>query len=185
MVEEIDIRQAIQEILPETVREGVMYLQKAIADKRVVNTHELLNSVDYVIHEETTGMLGSIFFTDYGRYRDMKNLRWAGKMPPVEEMVAWIKEIGLGKFAWIPGYEATGKVPTMDQAIRRLSWSISKALGSVPVVKKKYTGTWYNENVMKMVNVTRKRILDRVAEIVASNISGAASDIVSIPIIEE
>lgn len=180
MTEEIDIRQAVQEILPETVRDGVIYLQRAIADKRIVNTAELLSSVDYVVMQETAGMVGSIFFTDYGRYRDMKNLRWNGKMPPVEELEKWVRATGIGKFAWIPGYETTGKVPTESQAVKALSWSIAKAIGSVPVVKKKYSGTWYNEKVMKLVNITRVRILKRVTEIVAKNVAGAASDEVTI-----
>lgn len=179
-ITEQDIRQAIRDILPETVQDGVMYLQKALADKQIVNTQELLNSVDHVIREETSGMVGSIFFTDYGRYKDMKNLRWNGKMPPVEELIEWIKGIGLGKFAWIPGYESTGKVPSESEAIRRLAWSFAKAMGSVPVTKRKYAGTWYNENVMKLVNVTRVRILRRVTEIVAKNVAGEAADVIEI-----
>lgn len=170
-----DIRQAIREILPETIAEGVAFFQKAIANKDVVATADLMNDIEHVITEEAEGVVGSINFHEYGRYRDMKNLRWAGKAPPIEELQAWVKLKGVNNFAWVPGYEATGRIPTESVAIRRLASAISKSMGSVQVTKRKYSGTWYNETKMKLVNVTRRRILDRVAELLAERVAGELS----------
>ena len=164
-----DIREAIREILPVTIAEGVAYFQKAIADKRIVATEELLNEFEHVILEESNQIIGSINFNEYGRYRDMKNLRWAGKAPPIDELREWVKVKGVSDFAWVPGYEASGRVPTESIAIRRLASAISKSMGSVAVTNRKYKGTWYNETKMRLVNVTRARILNRVAELAAKN----------------
>lgn len=170
------IREAIREILPETIAEGVGYFQKAIADKRIVATEELLNEFEHVILEESNQIIGSINFNEYGRYRDMKNLRWAGKAPPIEELREWVKVKGVSNFAWVPGYEASGRVPTESIAIRRLASAISKSMGSVAVTNRKYSGTWYNETKMKLVNVTRARILNRVAELTAKHTAGAFNE---------
>lgn len=170
-----DIRQAIREILPETIAEGVNYFQKAIADKKVVASEDLMNDIASAIQEEGEAVIGSINFHEYGRYRDMKNLRWGGKAPPFEELVEWVKLKGIDNFAWIPGYEASGRIPSESIAARRLASTISKAIGSVGVTKRKYSGTWYNETKMRMVNVTRARILARVAEIVVKRTAEAAA----------
>lgn len=161
-----DIRIAIREILPETINDAVAYFQKAIAEKGIVATEALLHDFTTAIHEEGETIVGSITFHDYGRYRDMKNLRWAGKAPPFEELVAWVKVKGVNNFAWIPGYEKSGRVPTESIATRRIASAISKSIGSVKVTSKKHKGTWYNENKMKLINVTRARILSSVAELI-------------------
>lgn len=162
-----DIREAVREVLPETVADAVAYFQKAIAEKRVIATEDLKNDIEHIISEESEGMVGSISFHEYGRYRDMKNLRWAGKAPPFEQLVEWVKVKGVDNFAWIPGYESSGRVPSDSIAARRLASTISRAIGNIGVVKRKYHGTWYNENKMRLVNVTRARILNRVTELVA------------------
>ena len=172
-----DIRQAIREILPETIAEGVVFFQRAIANKQVVANADLMNDIEHLITEEAEGVVGSINFHEYGRYRDMKNLRWAGKAPPIEELQAWVKLKGVSNFAWLPGYEATGRIPTESLAIRRLASAISKSMGSVQVTRRKYSGTWYNETKMKLVNVTRRRILDRVAELLAQRVASQINDI--------
>jgi hypothetical protein len=66
-------------------------------------------------------------------------------------------------------------VPSESIAARRLASAISKSIGSVGVSKRKHNGTWYNETKMKLVNVTRARILNKVANIVAERIAKAST----------
>jgi hypothetical protein len=175
-----DIRQAIREIVPETIAEGVAYFQKAIANKDVIASADLQNDIDFILIEESDGLMGSINFHEYGRYRDMKTLRWAGKAPPIEELEAWVKLKGVSSFAWIPGYEASGRVPTESIAIRRLASAISKSMGSVQVTHRKFKGTWYNETKMRMVNVTRARVLARITDLIAKRAAEEATIVVEI-----
>lgn len=165
-----DIRLAIKEILPDVIADGVQYFQKAIQKKQIINTADLMNEIAGTIQEEAESVIGTINFHEYGRFRDMKYLRWAGKAPPVDELQQWVLDKGLSSFAWVPGYEATNRVPSESQAARRIASAISRSMGSVEATKKKYNGTWYNETKAKMINVARARILNRVSELITQRI---------------
>lgn len=170
-----DIRKAIREVLPSTLAESVVYFQRALADKGLVSSAELMNSFASALQEETEAVVGSVNFLDYGRYKDMKTLRWAGKAPPPDELEKWVKQKGINNFAWIPGYEKSGRVPVESIAVRRLASTISKAIRSVGVVDKKYSGTWYNSTKARLVNVTCARILNRVSELIAKKTAEMAT----------
>lgn len=164
-----DIHQAVRAILPQVIMDGVQHFQKAIEGKRIVNTADLLNQITSQIKDEAEAVIGSITFNEYGRFRDMKYLRWAGEAPPVDELEKWVLDKGISSFAWVPGYEYATKIPSDTKAARRIASAISHSMGSVEATKKKYSGTWYNENKMKMINIARVRILKRVSELITQN----------------
>lgn len=59
-----------------------------------------------------------------GKFRDIKALAYK-KQPPVEDLEAFVKTVGIGKFRFVPGYQGSNRVPTQDEAIRRIAWGIA------------------------------------------------------------
>lgn len=165
-----NLREAIEEILPEVAADAMRFFQKAIADKKLVFSEELMRDFELNIIKEAESVSAEIRFQAYGRFKDMKSLRWAGAMPNLDALEKWIETIGVQNFAWIPGYENTGHVPADNIAIRRLRNTIAHAIHSVPITEKKYSGTWYNETKMRMLNVARRRILDSAAKLIADHV---------------
>lgn len=165
-----NLREAIRDILPEIVSDGVKYYREAILKYKIVNTGDLMNDITHSITEDAEGIIGHINFHEYGRYRDMGMLRWAGANPPIDELEKWVLAKGVGSFAWVPGYEKSNSVPSESRAARRIASAIAYEFGRVDGVKKTYSKTTYNATIMKMVNVARVRVLNRVTEIITRNI---------------
>lgn len=104
-------------------------LQKLIANvkrKKLTSTNQLLSS----LNQETRSQLEqaitiiSFGFEEYGRYWDMKTNTWT-KQPPIEDIINWIKERGLGKFGADPN--PNKKKPKSDQRrINEIAWGIAR-----------------------------------------------------------
>jgi hypothetical protein len=154
-----EIQTAVAEILPDVIAEAVVYFQKAIADKEIINTADLSNSVHGAMTSET---VGQITFNDYGRFRDMKSLTF-NEVPNIGLIEAWVKAKGVSNFAWVPGY-AIGSVPTETIAIRKIASAIAQHMASIVTIKRKDKG-WYNSGKANMINVTRSRVTERVAQL--------------------
>jgi hypothetical protein len=166
---EKSIRVAIEEILPQAAAEGMAFFQKAITAKKLVFTEELVREFELSIQKEADSVSAEIRFEAYGRFKDMKYIN-RHNTTNIEALEKFVEEVGISKFAWIPGYEASGRVPADNIAKRRLAWAIAASFTKVGIIQRKYSGTWYNETKMRMVNVARRRILDRATEILAKEI---------------
>jgi hypothetical protein len=168
---EKSIRAAIEEILPQVAAEGMAFFQKEIASKKLVFTEQLVREFELSIQKEADSVSAEIRFEAYGRFKDMKYIN-RHKTTNIEALEKFIEEVGLSNFAWIPGYENSGHVPADSIAKRRLAWTIASSFTKVGIIERKYSGTWYNQTKMRMVNVARRRILNRAVEILANGIAG-------------
>ena len=74
-------------------------------------------------HVATMGIL----FEQYGRIKGMKGISRT-KAPPIEEMEAYVKNLGVSHFQYVPGYKH-GYFPLASKtAINRIAWSIARAV---------------------------------------------------------
>jgi hypothetical protein len=104
-------------------------LSQAIQAKGLVLTEELLRSLQTQVVQASAQHVASmgVAFEQYGRIKDMKGIDRT-KAPPIEEIEAYVKKVGLSKFEYIPGYTDRSKVlPTSSQAINRIAWGIARA----------------------------------------------------------
>lgn len=151
------------EVLEEVTADSLLYFQRALASKGLVLTAELMQSFRYHIIRNAESMAAEIEFRDYGRYRDMKWLRYGNGMPPIDAMEFFVDKIGVNNFAFVPGYKANRRVPTVNNAIRRIAAGVSFSKKGRSV-QRRYQGTWYNTPKMHMVNVAKYRLKQRTSE---------------------
>lgn len=157
-----DLRELQSEELAAVVADAVGYFRDAIEAKGLVFTESLRDDFESFMVANSTVIAAEIHFNAYGRYKDMKTLHWGEAPPPLAAMIAFVEKVGVGKFAWVPGYEASGNVPTESVAIKRLARAIQYSFTRV-ITTRKYNGTWYNETKARMVNVARRRIFEVTA----------------------
>lgn len=160
-MEEGNIIQASDSIIDDLAADGLQVFQRAIEKAGLVLSSELLNEWSSVVSKSDDLLAVEWQFNMYGRFKDMKSLRYT-QMPPIEAFEKFVEKVGVDKFAWVPGYDSKQSVPT-EIAINRIAWGIAKHRMAVPVVKRSGPG-WYNENVMKLVNKARYMIRQKTAE---------------------
>ncbi|QHV97940.1 hypothetical protein [Spirosoma endbachense] len=153
----------------EIAREAVEAFRRNIEAAGLELTDELKQDFQYHVLRSVNMLTMEFDFRHYGRFKDMSQLRWGIHMPPVEAMEFFIEKVGLGKFAYVYGYEGK-QVPTVKNATRRLAWAIAMGRRRVPSVKRDYRGTWYNDGKMKVINAAKQRVRWRASEWIALNL---------------
>lgn len=144
------------EVLEEVTADALLYFQRALASKGLVLTAELMQSFRYHIISNAQQVSADIEFRDYGRFKDMRRLRYQGQ-PPADAMEFFVNKIGVNNFAFVPGYKADRRVPTVNNAIKRIASGVSFSKKG-RTQNRKYSGTWYNETKMDMINVAKGRL---------------------------
>lgn len=164
-----DILDIGNEIIEDITKDAVAMFKKALQEHRLILTDELRDSFQYHIVRTADLLYSEIQFRMYGRYKDMSEIKFSAHMPPIEAMEFFVDKVGVEKFAWVPGYDKKDSVPS-DIATRRIAWAIAKHYTRVPSIKRGYRGTWYNENVMRMINNARKQLRWRTSEWISSQV---------------
>ena len=156
-----DYQDEFKRILDEEVSDyaarALQLLAQAIQAKGLVLSEELLNSLRTEVvgataqHVATMGVL----FEQYGRIKDMKGLNRT-KAPPIEEMEAYVKKVGINHFDYVPGYKH-GQFPLASKtAINRIAWGLARAqLRDNAQVKPK---SWFSKTFYSSIN----RFIDAV-----------------------
>jgi len=129
-------------------------------------------------------------FGKYGRFKDVKYLEyangwdsvnnkgkkysgeeWADNELPevVQAMIRYIREIGLDKFKYIPGYKnAKNKLPTTNRAIRRLAWTLAAARLRKGRIRNKKQKQWYAKSMGAIINEVQPLIAQRMGELLTN-----------------
>lgn len=161
------LEQEAREMLEDITRDAITYFEAAITSKGLVLTQELRDSLKMEVISGIGTMQAAtvIHFQGYGRYKDMKVLSYKDLMP-VEALEKFVERIGVGKFAWIPGYEKQGRtMPITSRAIQRIAAGIVYGMQKKPTVNQGKRHAWYNRTKADFLNVTRRRLLERGREI--------------------
>ncbi|MEZ0607834.1 hypothetical protein ACAW74_04920 [Fibrella sp. WM1] len=125
-----EFESAATEIVGRVVAEAQITMQRKLQAAGFVLTGDLLNSMRHeslVIGRDLYAEM-SLGFAGYGRFKDMRKLLY-NKMPPIEVLEDYVREIGLDNFKYVPGYLLGARYRTLhipeSRAINRIAWGIA------------------------------------------------------------
>jgi hypothetical protein len=159
-------------VLEEITADALMYYQRALQAKGLVLTGDLLQSFRYRIIQTATQVVAEIELLEYGRFKDMRRLRY-DSFPNIDALEEFVQKIGPDNFAFVPGYGPDRRVPTIPNAVRRIAMGIGFSRAN-QIVTRKFSGTWYNETKMNMVNKSKGRLAERLGEWFAAQVRRSA-----------
>jgi hypothetical protein len=176
-----EYKDQIAEMLAEVSREAVTRFENAIESKRLIFSQELKQSFDFSIMRGAEEIASEITFRSYGRFKDMKKISYLGHDTSEATAQAYFKQIayfvektGVEKFAWVPGYE--GKHSPSVKDISRIANAIVRSRKAAVDIRRGYSGTWYNENKMGMINAAKKRLGQLSSEWIANQVKKQLKD---------
>lgn len=156
-------------------------LQAALHKQNLELTGELQNSLHGEISTAGADLQGQLklYFTDYGRFQDMK-FRYTGKMPPFDVMLQYVRKVGVEKFKYVPGYPM-GVIPTgISQskfgagnriAENRIAWGLSHSRVAPKNSSKKYgTRKWYAKIFWSSIDELIEMLMGRVKKMTTNEI---------------
>ena len=102
-------------------------LQRVVKRKKLVNTGQLLQSLDESTRTDLGKVLTAIDFAykDYGRYLDMKS-NFYSSQPPVDAILEWVRKKGVGFFGADP-HPYKRKVKTTQRRMNEIAWGIARS----------------------------------------------------------
>ena len=147
-------------------------LDAAIKKQGLVLNGDLLSSLHGEIHSAGADLDGqlSLYFTDHGRYQDMKH-RYQGKMPPIEAMIRYVEKVGIEKFRFIPGYKE-GKKPKDERKIaNRIAWGLSMSRIAPKNSGKTYgKKKWYAKTFWGSIDELIEMLLGKTAKLTTQQV---------------
>lgn len=129
------------------------YQDNLILHNRIASG-DLLNSVEYVIDRDGYTYTVSLMLKDYWYF--VENGRKAGKMPPMDAILSWIKAKPV-----LPRPNAEGKLPTPQQ----LAFLIARKIGE--------EGTEGTQDLRKATDTIWDTFEDRLYEAIDADVDAA------------
>lgn len=139
--------------------EGIKMLQEKLEQEGLDLTGDLKRSIFREVRQNNQAWLTEVAmqFEAYGRFKDMKQLRYT-KQAPVEVFMEFARKVIDGKvkkdgrpFQFVSGWKPHGSFPKdKELAIRQLGWAMARSRLYEPIVLRKGKG-WYIRNYMKEI----------------------------------
>ncbi|WP_020603131.1 hypothetical protein [Spirosoma spitsbergense] len=141
-----DVAKILDQYIIQAERAFVARVQAA----GLVLSGELLNSFRHEAATIGEGYVSAkLQMASYGRIKDLQQLNYS-RTPPLLALENYVEKVGIGHFAYVPGYP-TGVFPrTEAQAIQRIAWAYKMSLQRKPNVKRGYRGI-YSDPLLKDV----------------------------------
>jgi hypothetical protein len=164
----------VDEVLKEWAPYVVGILREALKARGLILTEDLYDSFKWDLMKATAAGVAEarLSFRTHGRWRDMRTIR-NFKQPPVDViMEEFVKQIGVSKFKYIPGYENSRNVPVDSRVMRRIAWGISRG-----ILKKNTTKArkWYSKNFYGAVETLIENLMAKyqlaTSETVVNNLN--------------
>ena len=189
---ESEINKLLEDALPYLQQMAVEELHRRIGKYDLKLTDDLYNSFKTLVLNGAAQVQKEILisFNMYGRYKDLKYVAYDNFTKPnnkgkkygnsdddapalVEAMEEMIKEVGISKFKYVPGYTTNGsnRMPVTTRAIKRLAWTLAVDRLRKPRVRNRKKG-WYNEARAAIVNKGSAELAKRI-RVLALNINTA------------
>jgi len=155
---------------------GLELLQKMIANvqrQKLTTTKQLLSSLSQETRSQFEQAITTIAFgfEEYGRYFDMKSNRWS-KQPPIEDIIKWVTERGVGSFGADPSPNKI-KAKSTQRRINEIAWGISRKRLRNHKWKQR---PWFQSTFYKAINALQEELLlgfqDRTIEAIKESLSG-------------
>lgn len=137
-------------------------LIKSAKRKKLVNTKQLLDSLDSETRSDLARISTSIHFAfeEHGRYLDMKKIFYDSQ-PPVEKILEWVKSRGLAFFGEDPN-RYKNKLKTDERRMNEIAWGIARKRAK----QKRFQQNrrWFQSNFYKSLNALQEELLLGVAD---------------------
>jgi len=164
------IEQVADYFAERTVQEWIQNIKK----KKIVNTRQLLNSLD----SDTRADLGRMVtvmqfsFEEYGRYLDIKKKRWT-EQPPVGKILEWVEKKGLASFGPDP-YPNKTKPKTPERRKNEIAWGIARSIAIKRTGPKRKP--WFQSTLYKSLNVLYEELSLGVQDRTVEDMKAALTD---------
>lgn len=150
------------------VAEASIVMQRKIKAAGLVLTGELMDSLRHqtVVVGRDLYAEFSIGFAGYGRFKDMRQLLYE-KMPPVDVMEAFVKQLGVEAFDYVPGYltDRKKRVDLPDsRAINRIAWGVARSRIFTAKIRHYKRNAFYNPTRGKLIYETSYKLLESLPE---------------------
>lgn len=148
--------QFINIILEEWASQLIRQRRENVRKTKSVASADLLNSYDFEIRKATLEQTARalISFEDTGRFLDLKRINRRNKQIPVEEIKAWILDVGIEKFKKTTPDD--GRKPISNQRfLNDLAWGI---------VRKKKTKRHRRRKLQKGINESLSILIEEILE---------------------
>lgn len=170
--------QAFSKEIHEEVQRWVVALfavfKANIAAKKLQLTGELKDSFQSFVTQNAQQLATKlqVKFAQQGRFQDMRAVTYT-KRPPLDVMEDFVREVGLGAFDYVPGYNDRFPI-SQDKAIRRIAWGIRESFfqkGQILQKKRwRYAKSFYAE-VSDLRDRLQILLLDHTAKFTTSNLT--------------
>lgn len=150
------VLKTIEELANYFALETVQKLARNIRRRKLVNTSQLLNSLDSESRSDLARVVHvlSFAFEEYGRFYDMRSTRWQ-QQPPVEKILEWVKKRGVNFFGQDP-YPYKNKVKTSERRMNEIAWGIARNRANVRTGPKRRP--WFASTFYKSLNALQEEI---------------------------
>lgn len=145
--------QQLEKIVERELRDWSAYVLLVLARKmtaaKLVLTGDLLRSLHAQFIQGSAGLATArLIFEDAGRIRDMRRLNYS-KQTPIDVIEAYVKQIGLSKFKYVPGYKKGTFPLTQSIAINRIAWGIAVSRTQENRIRRK---PWFNKTFYSQID---------------------------------
>ncbi|TAF48686.1 MAG: hypothetical protein EAZ63_03810 [Runella slithyformis] len=162
------------EVLEELLPDWVDAYQQGIEQEGYKLTQELMRDFRYKIVRSTGIVSAEIEFRKYGRYKDMRQLRFR-RLPDLDAIVDFVMKAGVENFAFVPGYQSAMRAPTVSKAVQRVAAGVAFGFLQRGNVKRDGKG-WYNTTTMKQLNNAKGALRRGVNRWFARELKKSAED---------
>lgn len=139
---------------------------EAVRKEEAIASKELLQSYEFEIRKATIAQAGAalIAFQEQGRFLDMKRIDRGTYQIPIDDLIKWIKDVGLHAFRYLPSNQK--KPLTGDRLLNELAWGISRTIKKKKRTKKRRRklGVGFEDSLEDLIDELREGFLDRTIE---------------------
>jgi hypothetical protein len=123
-----DFQRILDEEVGDYANRALVQLAAAIQKKGLVLSEDLLRSLQAEVVAASSQYVASmgINFEQYGRIQEMKGIKHT-KAPPIKEIEAYVRKVGIEKFAYVPSYGFNSRPVGLGRTINRIAWGIARA----------------------------------------------------------
>lgn len=163
-----EFEKAATNVIEVLMAESVKVMQFKLQQDGFVLTAELLRSIQKqsIIEGRSLYAEFSIGFKGYGRFKDMRRLLY-NNLPPIDVLEEYVREVGLDKFKYVPGYLLGAKYRVLhipdNRAINRIAWGIGVNRLKMGV-KGKRRNTFYNTSRGHLIYETSNKMIAALGE---------------------
>jgi hypothetical protein len=134
-------REAAQ-ILDAYIQKAEQAFQSRIQAAGKVLTGELLRSFRRTAAREAGDFVEArLELAAHGRILDLRRMNFS-RTPPLVAMENYVEKVGVGSFAYVPGYKPGVFPRTESQAVQRIAWAYKMSMARRPNVVRGYRGIY-------------------------------------------